>query len=914
MKKVICILLAISLMLSIATPVFAEESDEPRYGTLKVEYSDALGSVERLSVMVKDDHVYADAVALSDRLGYNCIQDGDLVSIYTENNFFYPNAPLLAVHFYVNKSKVAYNPLFGAEYEYTAPAPCIVDENGVWVPLTYTLVLLGGNSTMLDDTLLIQMPQNNVLSIAATIVNNEDTLSFDWVSHFGYSEITTNVTDGAGRIVTLFSGLLEFDGDAWLSLIDWSAFDKKFGKSLATMFCTNSAEELQESIAQVELLLDVFSPEGKAGEMLRNKQIRIDSDVTAWKNACDEYLKLLEQGSGSPTKYNMLYQQYERAVDDQSLFAALGGDDAIYIQNELSSAANVLDIASKVGSAVSYFKEFQQKDAYQISVLKNYLSTRTATDDMPDATADAMMKYLASTDSAGQYVFSRFLEENALELIVDKSGLDAYLGLPANILLFAWDIMSGTIPFYSEGLKAVENREISNYAQKMQNDVLANLKYLIAELKKSSTISAEDCVQLSEYCYVYLKACYIARSSAIKSLDNTSEEFREQIKGKLDVESDINQFTIQYLSVLSSADIENSCYILGFLPENNEQYLNDYSDDVLLDKIDYILTGTYSSEERYQAYAELIENYESQYGIAKVHKMDEWFSYMTGLCFMKLVDFTQSGQEDLLLVYQTNVDNAWGVSREYTFEVWGFQGNKMVMLDSGELFGTDGGVKTVYLTEYNENIYLVTGGTDSFGYYYYHGYSNGEFGIVREAEWDWDEEYICSIDGIDVTYEEFETEQEKWLGNSIEYNLNYDCNAVLLLNEETKKALSPFYEGTDESTNDTEISVRDDTFEYQDGELLSSFSALMGDGNYVGLAFWHNYGDSASDEDFIFEWEDGKWEYTVVGGRSGREFLIVFTPAESGMNIQVTCLDGTYYSWKTGEKSEEWINELYIKQ
>ena len=221
-----------------------------------------------------------------------------------------------------------------------------------------------------------------------------------------------------------------------------------------------------------------------------------------------------------------------------------------------------------------------------------------------------------------------------------------------------------------------------------------------------------------------------------------------------------------------------------------------------------------SNEERYKAYADLIENYESQYGIAKVQKMDEWFSYMTGLCFMKLVDFTQSGQEDLLLVYQTNVDNAWGVSREYTFEVWGFQGNKMVMLDSGGLFGTDGGVKTVYLTEYNENIYLVTGGTDSFGYYYYHGYSNGEFGIVREAEWDWDEEYICSIDGIDVTYEEFETEQEKWLGNSIEYNLNYDCNAVLLLNEETKRALSPFYEGTDESTNDTEISVRDDTFEY----------------------------------------------------------------------------------------------------
>lgn len=587
MKKLICILLSVTMILSLASPVFATEAEAEQYGTINVEYSDALGSIERLNVMVKDNHVYADAIALSDRLGYNCIQDANLVSIYADNIFFYQEVPLLAVHFHVNESKVSYNPLFGAEFEYTTPAPCIVDEKGVWVPLTYTLILLGGNSTMLEDTLLVQVPQNNVLSIAATIVNNEDTLSFDWVSHFGYSETTTNITDGAGRIVSLFSGLLEFDGDAWLSLLDWSAFDKKFGKSLATMLCTNSAEELQESIAQVELSLDVFSPNGKAGEMLRNKQIRIDSDVTAWKIACDEYLELLEQGSGSPTKYNLLYQQYERAVDDQSLFSALGGDNAIYIQNVLSSASNVLDVASKVGSAVSYFKEFQQKDTYQISVLKSYLNFRTPTDSMPDATAAAMTNYLASTEGAGQYVFSRFLEEHALELVVDKSGFDAYLGLPANVLLFAWDIMSGTIPFYSEGLEAVENREISNYAQKVQNDALINLKYLIAKLKQSSSLSAEDCVQLSEYCYVYLKACYIARSAAINSLDNTSAEFREQIKGKLEVEADINQLIVQYLSLLSSANEENRCYILGFLAKNNAEYLNNYSDDALLINIDY---------------------------------------------------------------------------------------------------------------------------------------------------------------------------------------------------------------------------------------------------------------------------------------------------------------------------------------
>lgn len=582
MRKAICVLLIIALMVSFTIPSFATEVEEPKYGAINVEYSDSLGSIDHLDVMVQGSHVFADANMLCEKLGYKCRQEGNIVSIYADNNFFYHEIPLISVHYEINSTNVAYNPMFGAEYSYTAPAPCIKNDKGIWVPLQYTLVLLGGNSTLLADTLLIQVPRENVLSIAAMIANNDTLLSFDWIDDFGYSETATNVASGAGRLVTLFSGLLEFDGDAWLSLIDWSAFDKKFGKSLAMMFSTNASEELQESIEQVETLLAVFSPDGQAGQMLHNKQLRIDSDVTAWKTACEEYLELLADGSGSPTKYNLLYRQYERVLDDKSLFNSLGGDDIIYIQDELSSATNVLDVASKIGSAVSYFSEFQKKDDYQISVLKKYLNTRTYTDKLPDATAEGMLKYISSTNGAGQYLFSRFLEEHALELIVDKSGLDAYLGGPANILLLAWDIMSEVIPFYSDGLGAVEQREISNYAQKVQNDAFYNLTRLMASLKTNATISVEDCVQLSEYCYVYLKASYIARSAAVASLDSTSKKFQEQIEGKLANEAEINQIIAQYLATLSSADRKNTCYILGFLPENNEEYLKNFSDANLL--------------------------------------------------------------------------------------------------------------------------------------------------------------------------------------------------------------------------------------------------------------------------------------------------------------------------------------------
>lgn len=586
MKKVICFVLAISVILSAAMPVLAREADNPQYGVLNVEYSDALGDIEQLPAMVSNGYVYADAAVLSERLGYRCQQSGELVSIFAENNFLNTKAPLLAIHFHVNKTKVAYNPLFGAEFEYDTPAPCIVNEQGIWVPLRYTLVLLGANSTMVEDTLLLQIPQNNVLSTAAMIINNEDNLSFDWTKDFGYSETAINVADGAARIVTLFSGLLEFDGAAWLSLIDWNAFNRKFGELLVTMCSTYSSEEFEEVVSQVETSLEVFSDDGKLGEILRKKQYIIDADVSEWGKECEKYLEMLEAGSGSPAKYNLLYQRYEKAMNQQELFATLGGDNMRYLQTELTSATNVLDIAAILGSVVSYLNEFQQKDEYLFSSLKDYLNHRIETDYVPNATVQAMHHYLNVMDlgALGTSAY-RFVEENWLKCIVDESGIDTLLGAPANVLLFAWDIMSATMPFYSKGLSAVESREISNYAQKIQNDALQNIKYLISRLSKSSSISAEDSAQLAEYCYVYLKASYIARDAAIKSLGSTSEEFQEQVEGKLEAESQINRFVANNLAVLSNANLKNDCYILGFLTENNSEYLDEYSDIKLLEAI-----------------------------------------------------------------------------------------------------------------------------------------------------------------------------------------------------------------------------------------------------------------------------------------------------------------------------------------
>ena len=103
--------------------------------------------------------------------------------------------------------------------------------------------------------------------------------------------------------------------------------------------------------------------------------------------------------------------------------------------------------------------------------------------------------------------------------------------------------------------------------------------------------------------------------------------------------------------------------------------------------------------------------------------------------------------------------------------------------------------------------------------------------------------------------------------------------------------------------DDTNKAVNDNVeYEYKSGELLSDFTIT---GNQAYLGFWHDYGRSSSDEDFIFEWIDGQNEYEVIGNRSGKKFKLTFEQNANEMQIVATCVEDEYYSL---------INAVYIKK
>lgn len=190
-------------------------------------------------------------------------------------------------------------------------------------------------------------------------------------------------------------------------------------------------------------------------------------------------------------------------------------------------------------------------------------------------------------------------------------------------------------------------------------------------------------------------------------------------------------------------------------------------------------------DKSYSRYRQLIEQYEDTYGLADIDYKNFSGSYstswMTGLCYLELIDFDNNGIEELLLVYKkTRQDNSEVdyVGFDYIFEVWGYEQDNIHLLDSGELYGNDGAGKTLILTRYNDNTYIKTGSADSFDYNYYHGYKvNGDFGIAREALMD--EEirensgyYTYKINGAVVSQEEWDKTEEEWSKNVEYYPMN----------------------------------------------------------------------------------------------------------------------------------------------
>lgn len=154
-------------------------------------------------------------------------------------------------------------------------------------------------------------------------------------------------------------------------------------------------------------------------------------------------------------------------------------------------------------------------------------------------------------------------------------------------------------------------------------------------------------------------------------------------------------------------------------------------------------------------YKELTKDSEEKHGTINYDKEEG----ITGVCFLKEIDFNHDGINEFVLVYQN------AATQSYIYEVWGYKGTTDIdKLGTGELYSTDGGVKNLILTERDNQFYLVTGTHDDEAHREYWGFEDGEFKVIRtsEKENSSEGEWVFRINGKEVDRDEWEAEEDKW--------------------------------------------------------------------------------------------------------------------------------------------------------
>lgn len=605
MKKIFGILLVIVLFISNSTVIFAEET-KPIYGTVNVEYSDNKGNIETLNVMTLNNNVYADAEELVTRLGYQIsFTSEDVVTIYNKTNSELPYGFTI---FYYDDTKVEHMIFSKIINKYEAPFKTVKINDVTWIPLEYSLLILNSSQLIINDTLLIDIPEKNIVDYFSDIMKNTNDYLFDFSSDFGYTDSDITKLTYINYFINELNGLITFDGDSWLQLIqtlvlNHDAYDNKYGENIAMLLCTESNGELEALKSEIEKYSDIFSENGKIGQLLITVSNNLDADVDSLYKTCENILKDIKKGNSNYSTYNRAYKMLEKAFDKQTLFSNTG-KVILDTQKRISGTTNnCLNIFSNIAEVVQYATEFNKQDEYSVKALKTFLNKSRNDTVISDTVKETMKNYTDDLElNVAEYSAKRYWEENIDNWIANLTMDIKLIGSQANIALLCWDLASDYIPFISDGLEAADKFNLAIYSSILQADSFNNYQTKRSDVfNDAENITTENLYELSQQCYIFLKMCYISREAALSSLVNKSDLILEQIQPLIEKQNSINENIGKMLVKLKTADENNDDMVYGFLPENNEDYLDTYNDDYLFEIIhennqDSLKIGVYDSE------------------------------------------------------------------------------------------------------------------------------------------------------------------------------------------------------------------------------------------------------------------------------------------------------------------------------
>ena len=679
MKRVISFFLCVIMLMSSTYTALAKETTDISYNTLSVEFSDNLGTTEELNVMVTEEHLYVDAEQLGDRLGYQVEVGNEYVAIYNKN--FSNTVPYGLTTFYYDSTKVRHM-LFNKMVDYEAPFKIVKNSDGVWIPFEFSLLLLNSSDVVLDNQVHIEMPQKNIVDIYMDILKNNDRYLFDWKSDAGASEGSIFAMGTGAYFVQVFSGILDKDGASWSQLIDsfylkMDSYDRKYAESFARMFCTYSDEELTLNAKAMKEKMKPFNGDNWVAKSIKKVDDIIDDNIGDLSKKTADLKKRIDVENGtSVAKFNKSYQELDKMCNTADYFSNMT-DPFLTASKEFKNVTSFLDVFYKISEVIGYASEFKNQDEFAVKSLDTLIKKSDSSCVMSKAMKDSMGDYKKTLETdIVAYSAYNYLMNNMTDLFTDTIDISTtILDMDSKLYLLAWDIAKGAIPLVKNSLSNTDCFLQSMYAGIIQSDTFStyiNKRNVV--FGDAKNITPENLYELSQYCYAYLKSCYITRDAAVGALTEKTNEDNPTYKS---TQKMVNQEIAKCLVELKDADKTNKYGCYGFLPENNKQYLSEYDDGTL---IQCVINGVDVNS----VYQEYIKNKEYNDYIK-----DEWKSNNPSQ--YAIIDIDQDGENELIIRDENDGCSSFSVFRYNDDE------QKVIGIDIENILGYE-----------NENTYHVS--------------------------------------------------------------------------------------------------------------------------------------------------------------------------------------------------------------
>ncbi len=524
MKRIFTVFLTVCLAFTMTVSVFSDEIETPSYYRMPVYLTDYDYSID-VDFMIPADGegVYVNAEHLANLSGrYNYKQT------HTQGAFADDVTDHAVLYKFASKDVVVY--LFDKTISYTAPMESIYFGGVAWIPFEFGLNMLGCEYSIDDETIYFSGSKLNALTAAAAVLNEENSLAFDWVDEVGYSSFSVFMMSTSASAVNFFQGL--FTGDTWGALLSSitnlsGVYDKERTEDIADLFVAPSSDE-------VSGFADTFTEEYLAGAL---KKIFSDaSSVNQYFNeqnpskGISSALKALQKKkpgldkSGQLSKLIKTVDKVGEKIDSKTGLAKKFYDGAsLEIKTSDGVISNVgfsiFDITSYFFDICSYYEKFSEADDTAKKALKHYAKNS----DLDESRF--FTGYVNNIDTPWVGALEQYLSENVHTMVLDGTNgiVQSFMGAPA-FLAIGWNFLSSNVPYIKNSLDSTQKFSLSEMAIYFQEESLEMLHDSINECFASGgTVSQSDLEALTQNAYAYCKFSMIARNVAADSVNAGAE-------------------------------------------------------------------------------------------------------------------------------------------------------------------------------------------------------------------------------------------------------------------------------------------------------------------------------------------------------------------------------------------------------